>query len=62
MVYSYVSKDGKKNLEPTTKRGFIVGCIETTHAYKVYIPSLKRNVLRRDVRFEEEKAMRSSLE
>jgi len=28
----------------------------------VYIPSLKNNVLRRDVKFDEEKAMRSSLE
>ena len=39
-----------------------MGYTETPHNYWVYFPSLRMIVVRRDVKFDEEKAMRCSLE
>jgi len=61
-VYCHVSKDSRKKLEPTAELGIFVGYTETPHNYLVYMPSLRKTVMRRDVKFDEEKAMRSSLE
>lgn len=36
--------------------------IETSKPYKVYVPTLKKTVIRRDVKFEEERALWKSLE
>ncbi len=57
IVYFHVSKDRKKKLEPTTELGVFVGYTETTNNYYVYLPSLKMIVIRRDVNFDNEKAM-----
>ena len=61
-IYCHVSKDSRKKLEPTVEMGVFVGYIETPHNYRVYFPSLKMTVVRRDVKFNEEKAMTCSLE
>jgi len=42
--------------------GVFVSYIETPHNYYVYLPSLRRTVVRRDVKFDEEKVMWCSLE
>jgi hypothetical protein len=47
-------------MEPMTERGIFVGYNETSKAFRIYLPSLRKTVLRRDVRFEEEKAFRKS--
>jgi len=57
-----VSKYSRKKLEPTTEKGIFVGYSETTQAYKVYLPRLKKTILRRDVRFEQSRALLGSLE
>lgn len=36
--------------------------IETSKPYKVYVATLKKTVIRRDVKFEEERALKNSLE
>lgn len=61
-MYFHVSKDTRKRLEHTTKMGVFVGYTETPHNYRVYFPSLRVTVVRKNVKFNEEKAMRCSLE
>jgi hypothetical protein len=62
LVYCHVPSESRKKLEPTAVKGIFVGYSETTKAYRVYVPALRRTVIRRDVRFEEGKALRKSLE
>lgn len=55
-------EDKRKNLEPTIEKGIFMGYSETTQEYRVYLLGLEKIVLRRDVRFEEDRALRESLE
>jgi len=57
-----VTKDSWKNIEPKTKLGVFVGYTDTPHKYRVYLSTNRMTVVRKDVRFEEEKSMRVSLE
>jgi hypothetical protein len=50
----------RTKLEPTAEKGIFVGYSETSKAYRIYIPSLKKTMVRRDVKFEEDKAFRKS--
>jgi len=61
-VYFHVMKDAQKKLDPTTELGIFVGYTDTPHNYRVYFLTNKMTVVRKDVRFIEEKAMRVSLE
>ena len=61
-VYYHVTKDAWENLEPTTELGIFVGYTNTPHNYRVYLSSNKMTMVRRDVKFDEEKVMRCSLE
>jgi hypothetical protein len=40
----------------------VVGYLEVSKAYRIYIPSLRRVVVSKDVRFEEDRAFQRSLE
>jgi len=44
------------------KKGIFMGYNETSKAYRIFIPSKRRVVIRRDVKFEEERAYRRSQE
>ena len=61
-VYFHVTKDAWKKLEPTTELGILLGYIDTPHNYRVYLPDSGKTVVRRDIKFQEEKAMKCSLE
>ena len=61
-VYIHVTKDGRKKLEPNAEVGIFVGYTETPHNYRVYFPDIRKTVVRRDIKFQEEKAMQCSLE
>jgi hypothetical protein len=61
-IYVHVTKDSRKKLEPTTKFGIFVGYTETPHNYRVYFPNSEITIMRRYIKFDEEKAMRLSLE
>jgi hypothetical protein len=58
--YSHVPCEKRKKLEPTTERGIFVGYSETSKSFHIYLPSSRKTVLRRDVKFEEDEAFRKS--
>jgi hypothetical protein len=62
LTYSHVPSEKRTKLDPTTQQGILVGYSEVSKAYRIYIPSQRRVVVSRDVRFEEGRAFRRSLE
>ena len=62
LVYCHVTKDARKNLEPIDELGILVGYTDTPHNYRLYFPTSWRTMGRRDLKFDEQKAMRASLE
>ena len=54
-VYCHVSKYSRKNLVLTAELGVFVCYNENPHNYHVYLPSLRMKIVRRDVKFDEEK-------
>jgi hypothetical protein len=61
-VFMHVNKDARKKLESTTEFGIFVGYTETPHNYCVYLSNSKMTVMRQDIKFDEGKAIRLSLE
>jgi hypothetical protein len=59
ITYSYVPSEKRTKLEPMAERGIFVGYSETSKAFRIYLPSLRKTVLRRDVRFEEDEPLGS---
>ena len=55
-VYMHVTKDVRKKLEPTAEIGIFLGYTKTPHNYRVYFPNNRMNFVRRDIKFDEEKA------
>ena len=62
ITYSYVPKEKRTKLEPTVDKGIFLGYSETSKAYLIYIPTKRKVVVRRDVKFKEERAFRRSRE
>jgi hypothetical protein len=62
LTFSHVPSKKRTKLDPTTEKGILVGYLEVCKAYMIYIPTLRRVVVRRDVRFEEDRAFMGSLE
>ena len=56
-IYFHVTKDFRKKLDPTTNLGIFVGYINTPNNYWVDLPAHMMIVVRRDVKFDEDKAM-----
>ena len=56
-IYSHATKDVKKKLEPTIELGIFVGYSDTPHNYRAYLPAHMMTVVKRDVKFDEDKAM-----
>ena len=61
-VYCHVTKDARKKLELIVELGILVGYTNTPHNYWVYSPTSRRTVAHRDIKFDEQKAMRVSLQ
>jgi hypothetical protein len=45
LVYCHVPTERRTKLEPTAEKGILVGYNETSNAYMVYIPALRRQWL-----------------
>jgi len=56
-VYCHVTKDDQKKLKPIAELGILVGYTDTPHNYQVFLPTSQRIVVRRDLKFDEKKAM-----
>lgn len=61
-VYCDVSKESRKKIDPMVKLGIFVGYTETPCNYPLYLLSLRMTIVCRDVKFDEENAMRCFLE
>ena len=53
LTYSHVPSEKRTKLDPTEEKDIFVGYSETSKAFYIYIPSLRKTVVRRDVRFED---------
>ena len=62
LTFSHVPSEKRTKLEPIVERGIFVGYDETSKAFRIYIPPLRKVVVRWEVRFEEERAFRKSRE
>ena len=61
LTYSHVPSERRTKFESRARRDIFVGYDETSKAFRIYLPSLRKVVVRRDVRFEE-RAFRKSTE
>lgn len=61
-TFSHVHSEKRTKLEPTAEKGIFVDYSETSKAYWIYILLQRKIVVRRDVRFEEERAFRRSID
>jgi len=61
-IYMHVMKDARKKLEPIVEVGIFLGYTDTPHNYRVYFPDNGKTVVRWDIKFQEEKAMKCLLE
>ena len=61
-IYIHMMNDVRKKMEPIAEVGIFVGYIDTPHNYCVYFPDSRKTIVRRDIKFHEEKAMKFSLE
>ena len=52
-TFSHIPSEKRTKLEHTAERGIFVGYDETWKALRIYLPTLRKVVVRREVRFEE---------
>ena len=62
LTFSHVPSEKRTKLEPIAEKGIFVGYSETSKAFWIYILAQRKLVVRRDVRFEEDRAFRKSLD
>ena len=62
LTFSHVLSEKRTKLDPTAQQGILAGYSEVSKAYRIHIPSLRRVVVSRDVRFEEDRDFQRSLE
>jgi hypothetical protein len=60
ITYCHIPAERRTKLDPTTEKGNLVGYSETSKSYRVYIPSTSKTVIQRNIKFEEERALRKS--
>ena len=60
LAYCHIPGDTRTKLDQTVERGYFVGYSETSKAYRIFIPGTKRIIVRRDVKFMEDKAFKRS--
>lgn len=60
LVYCYVPKEKRTKLDPIVEKGKFVRHNKTSKAYRIYILTLRKIMVRMDVKFEEEKSFRKS--
>jgi hypothetical protein len=61
-VYLHIPKDKRNKLEPSGKKGIIVGYSDSSKDYRIYIPEQHNIEVNRDVTFNEKIAFKKSIE
>ena len=54
LVYIHIPKEKRTKLDPSGKKGIFVGYSESSKAYRIYFPRLKKIDINRDVTFDED--------
>jgi len=62
LVYFHVTKDAWKKLEPIVELGIFLGYTDTPHNYQMHFATNWMTMVYKDIKFDEEKAIRCSLE
>ena len=62
VCYCHVHADNRKKLDPSREKGLLVGYSEISKAYRVYILAHRRIIVSRDVQFDEDRALRRSMD
>ena len=62
VLYCHVHDDNRKKLDPSREKGLLVGYSKISKAYRVYISARRRIIVSRDVQFDEDRALRRSLD
>ena len=62
VFYCHIHVDTRKKLDPSGEKGLLVGYSEISKAYRVYISARRRIIVSRDVQFDEDRALRRSLD
>jgi hypothetical protein len=62
LTFSHVPSERRTKLDPTAQQGILVGYTEVSKSDHIYILPLRRVMVRRDVRFEEDRDFVRSLE
>jgi hypothetical protein len=62
LTYSHVPSERRTKIDPIAQQGILVGYSEVSKAYHIYIPPVRRVVVRKDVIFEEDRVFQRSLE
>ena len=57
IAYCHVLEEKRKKLDQTAEKGFLMGYSENAKVYHIYIPESIKFMLRRDVKFLEERAL-----
>ena len=52
-MYVHIPKEKRTKLDPSGKKGIFVGYSESSKAYRIYFPGLKKIDISRDVTFDE---------
>jgi hypothetical protein len=60
LVYCHVLSKKRMKLEATIEKGIFVGYSETSKAYRFYIPALRKTVVRRYVKFKEDRTLKKA--
>jgi hypothetical protein len=56
LIYSHVPYENRTNLDPMAQKGIFFGYRETLKDFYIYIPSLRKTIVQRDVRFDEDRS------
>ena len=60
LAYCRIPEEKRKNLDQIAEKGYLEGYDENIKAYRIYLPGNRKIVVRRDVKFMEDRAFRKS--
>ena len=62
VCYYHVHADNRNKLDPSREKGILIGYNDISKEYRVYIPVYRRIIVSRDVQFDDDRALRRSLD